>query len=200
MMKFKTIREYMNLVPNCEFCGGTMGLELESKQRNWSKGAITFSSGIVDNFLIFYYAFEGDKHFILSIDLDTNKVCGRSVDHIQKVFWDHELSIARQCSNKECAGKHGYVCQSSPLTLERKNIVILPFWNFLEGITVKFGAKKYSLVSSQMLNSTFLYCHPLEKSFSPEKNIIKNLPFMPLHNIKGKDNIINKIKTILVFS
>ncbi len=200
-MKFKNIREYINLVPNCEFCGKPMSTDFETKQKNWSQGAIKYASGIVDNLLVFYYIFEGKKHFILSIDLDNNSVRGTSVDHIQKVIWDHELSIARYCNTEGCRDAHGYVCQSSPLTLERKNSVIFPFWNFLEGITVKFGAKQYSLVSAQMLNKTFLYCHPgQERNFRPEKNIIKNLPLMPLYDIRGKDNIINKIKTILVFS
>lgn len=201
MIKFKTIREYINILPSCEFCGGPMHLELLTKQKKWPQGPITYTSGVVDNLLVFYYLFEDKKYFILSIDLDTNKVHGTSTDHIQKVIWDHELSIVRHCVSIECNEMHSYVCQSSAITLERKNSVILPFWNFLEGITVKFGDKKYTLVSSQSLNMTFLYHHPgEERNLYPGKNIVKNLPLISLYNIKGKDNIINKIKTILVFS
>lgn len=201
MIKFKTIREYINATLSCEFCGKLMGIELLTRQKNWSQGAITYASGVVDNLLVFYYVFEGKKYFILSIDLDTNEVRGTSIDHIQKVIWDHELSIVRQCADAECRENHSYVCQSSPISLERKNSVILPFWIFLEGITVKLNNKQYTLVSSRMLNMTFLYCHPgQEINLRPEKHIVKNLPLMSLYSIRGKDNIINKIKTILVFS
>src|SRR5574338_387181 len=87
---------------------------------------ISYSSDISGNSVNYYYEIGDTKKLILSVDLDTNLVTGNSVDRIQNILWDHKLVLVRYCG--KCKhDKEGYVCESTPLYLERKKCAIMPF-------------------------------------------------------------------------
>jgi hypothetical protein len=211
----------MNLLPVCDFCGAPIGTQLEGRNTpdfaqayrmdfnrtsfgydmadisedlldimGDAKDKITYVSDVTDNLINFYYSIDGNKHPILSINIDNNKVIG-SADRVQKVIWDHKLAVSSVCMSKDC--KYGYVNESTPIYLERKGGTIFPLDISLEAYTAEINGKNYMLTSSLDYGKTVIYSCENEK-------FVTQLPFMYLYTIRGKDNIINKIKTYMVFS
>lgn len=219
-MKFKTIRDYMNLVDKCQFCGEAMSLELRGlltpnyrpsydmdfTNTSWrayqlplpgmpgpeEPTGITFTSALENDHLHFCYILNGKSYRVISIDILTNKVVGGNIDRIQKTIWDHKLTIARGCPNLD-QHDNKYVSCSSPLLLERRSATILPFWQELEAFEIKLNDKRYMLGSQYSTDRTTLF--HLET-----RAPITTIPLIPLYPFQNKDVIINKIKTVLVFS
>lgn len=209
-MKFNSIAEFVSTIPKCLFCNSEPGVILCSGKSpkfrpNYNMGYFdtTFGAPYVESndikyksvlvykeFLAFYYILNEKEYTILSIDINTGKING-DIDRLQKVFWDHELSIVSGCSNTECK-MQGYLCQTTPLFLERKKSRICPFWIDTEAMNVIFDDKRYSLSSSRGSDQTSLY--------GQGYSLVKVLPRMDLRAMTDKDKVINKIKTILVFS
>jgi hypothetical protein len=146
---------------------------------------------MTDNLLNFHYEFTGDwtQHLIFSVDIDTNKIIG-DVDKVQKVIWDNELSLKRACPNEDCE-MQGYFCETERLYLERKANKILPFQIEMECLNAIIKGNRYMLANNLGDEKTSL--------FSYNTGMVAQLPHMDLHAITGKNNIVNKIQTILVF-
>lgn len=219
-MRFNRIIDFMALTPNCEFCGEPLNTRLIGKavpnhhhsyemdfdvtefydeaQRMASqlikrlKGdpQISYSSDITDNTINYYYELSGTKKLILAINLENNLVTGNTVEHIQNILWDHKLVLMRYCGKCK-QDKQGYICESASLYLERKKCAIMPVSLETEVYNIKIKDKVYSLMSSPGLKGTFLVTG---------SQLIKELPYIPLHHLRGADVITNKIKTIVVFS
>jgi hypothetical protein len=222
-MKLSTISDYMNLIDVCPFCGDRLTIELRGKQTpdfrptyrmdfsqtHWMpqqlylKGMLEdegppshtmrFVSDLQGNALGFYYVLNGTKHRILSINITNNKVEG-DLDKVQRVVWDHRLTLARGCPHLEIDGPGGnsYVNTTLPLLLERKKSVIMPLWMDLEAFTIRLHDKPYMLGTHYSGNRTSLFS--LE-----DRNTVVDLPLMNLHAMRDKEAITNKIQTMLVF-
>lgn len=209
-MRFNSIAEFMAFTPKCPLCENPLatlfsskGCPVPSYYRNIDLENITFyrydqdknitySSKLVGENLNFNYNIEsiGSRdNIIISVDINTGKISGE-VDRVQKVFWDHGLSILTGCSNEECK-LQGYMCRTVPLSLERKKCRVCPFQIEVEALHILINDRRYALSSTKGEDSTILV---------EGGNIIKVLPRMNLRAITGKNNILNKIKTILVFS
>ena len=214
-MKISTISDYMNLMDTCPFCGDQLTIDLRGKQTpdfrptymmdfantRWMlldaaddpNFTINFSSDLQGNILSFYYVLKKVKHRILAINIINNKVEG-DIDKVQKVVWDHRLTLARGCPHLDVEGTNinSYVNTTMPLLLERKRGVIMPLWMDLEAFTVNFHDKAYMLGTHYPGNRTSL--------FSMEnRETIVNFPLMNLHTMRDKDAIMNKMQTMLVF-
>lgn len=217
-----SIREFMSLVQECQFCGQPLTTRLIGKsvpnhhpqydmdfdgtefydeaqrlaaqlmKRLGDEPQISYLSGFGNNELRYYYQLGQTVRPILSIDIDTGKISGNSVENIQNVIWDHKLVLTRHCNSEICKPlKQGYVCESSPLYLERKKCAIIPTSIETEVYSIKIRDKVFSLMSSPGLKGTFLVTGG---------ELIQELPHMPLHRLRGADVITNKIKTIITFS
>lgn len=217
-MRFKNIKEFTELVPDCEFCGNKMTLTLKSKRfpNNtptydmtftgttfdpigalnfiFSKDSnqVTYDSDQTDERLNFYYQIHGRKTRILFIDKITSAVGGSGRDWIQNVFWDHHLALALRCCTDVCAlNKTNHFIESAPLTFERKKQRICPPLLQSEGVIVPLNGSYYGIVSSYDGNMS---------AVMGKSQLIKKIPLIPLYNIKDKQAIINKVKTLLIFS
>jgi len=212
----------MQLAPECQFCGAPLATRLIGKsipnhhpqydmdfdetifydeaqrlaaqlmKRLGDDPQISYTSSFVDSKLGYYYQIGLLVRPILFIDVDTGAVTGNELANIQNVIWDHKLVLTRHCNSEVCKpAKQGYVCESSPLYLERKKCAIFPISIETEVYNVKIRNKVFSLMSSPGLKGTFLVTGG---------ELIQELPYMPLHRIRGADVITNKIKTIITFS
>jgi hypothetical protein len=217
-MRFKNIKEFIELVPNCEFCGNRLNLTLKSKRYlntnqtynmtftgttfdpvgtlnflfSKDSSQVTYDSDQTDEHLNFYYQINGRKTRILFINKITNVVGGSERDWIQNVFWDHHLALALRCCTDTCAlNKTNHFIESATLTFERKNRRICPPLLESEGVIVPLNGSYYGIVSSYDGNMS---------AVMGKSQLIKKIPLIPLYNIKDKQAIINKVKTLLIFS
>ena len=217
-MKFQNIREFITLLDVCQHCGQPLSTKLSGKKTpnflpkyNMDFGSTKFfntmeldvdnafkkskatiySSTLEDNHLIYQYEMSGQKHNILSIDIDTNQIVG-DLDRVQKVFWDNYLALSRECNNKACidSGKLT-VYLSSLFVLERKALKLFPFFLNVELLSVAFNDKIFGLMTVGEINQTFLMA---------SKEVIKKFPPFHLYKIKGSETICNKIQTLVNFS
>lgn len=219
-MRINKIKDFIAMTPNCEFCGETLATRLTGKavpdhhhsyemgfdatefydpahrmanqliKRMQGDPQISYVSDITGNSINYYYELQGVRKLIISIDLDTNQVTGNTVEHIQNILWDHKMVLLRFCGKCK-RNKVGYVAESSQLHFERRRSVIMPFTLDTEVYNIEIKDKVYSLMSSTSLKGSFLVSGA---------DLIKELPYIPLHHLRGADIITNKIKTILVFS
>lgn len=220
---FRNIREYSELYSECQFCGKALTTRISGQYQptdlsyhmDFDQTSFTtslerdinhiisklgdtpklrFLSEEYPNSLTYFYTINNTNYPILSIDKDTSKVTG-NIDNMQRVFWDHKLSIIRICDSQECKDPmRGYVSDTKELVLERKQGIIYPFYFKIEALHVNLGDKKYALSSMYELKRTYLM------SLDRGIDLMQPLPFMNLYKIKGGETIIQKVKTILVFS
>lgn len=229
-MKFDTIEQYINLVPKCEFCGSTMKTSLSGsitpnyapkynmtfattvfaddlwKQRleglagngkiDDNFHTMTYNDQETDELVTFSYSLMGASHPIMSIEKKTNRVIG-DLDRVQKVIWDHKLTLARHCEGPICHETgNRYLSETFPLVLERVSKRICPILLSLEMLAIKPKERTYGLITpynNGKINKTLLVA--IQKN-----EIIKQLPIIHLHKIRGGDVITNKIKTLITFS
>lgn len=228
-MRFETVEQFINLVPKCEFCGHTMKTslfgrsapnfhpkynmtftnttfvdpwkhELMSKMGNGEIDnnfyTMTYSSQETDDLLTFYYNLVGESHPILSIEKKTNKVIG-DLNRVQKVIWDHQLMLSRHCDGPICHETgNRYLAETFPLVLERVGKRIYPVLLSLEMLAINLKGRTYGLITPY--NNGKMYKTLL--AVFQKNEIIKQLPIIHLHKIRGGDVITNKIKTLITFS
>lgn len=217
-----SIREFMSLVPDCQFCGQPLTTRLIGKsvpnhhpqyemdfdgtefydeaqrlaaqlmKRLGDDPQVSYHSMLDKDILGYFYQIQDKVRPIFFINIDTGIVMGSEVDKVQNVIWDHKLVLTRHCNSEECRPlKRGYVCESTPLYLERKKCALIPTSIETEVYNIKIRDKVFSLMSSPSLKGTFLVTGG---------DLIQELPYMPLHRLRGADVITNKIKTIITFS
>jgi hypothetical protein len=212
-MKFQNIEQFNSLVPECQFCGHPLKTEFSSKSTlnftprynmtfdwgdNKSKNqTISYSSVEGEELLTFQYDLQGVSRPIFSVNKKTGMVIG-DLTRVQKVLWDHKLSISRFCDSSICeASGNQYLSEASMLVLERMSKRLYPFFLSMEMLLIKPNDRSYGLITSYnnniFVDKTFLVA-------SRKNDIIAQLPIMHLHEIKGGDVITNKIKTLITFS
>jgi hypothetical protein len=105
---------------------------------------------------------------------------------------NNELVLLRKCSNKKCVESGSmFVYQSSLLTLGILSKKIYPVTISLEIIITTINGQKFSLLSMEDHNSTYLL---------DDKNMITTLPKLELHNMLDESLLVKKIKTYVLFS
>lgn len=208
MIKTETIRDYINMVGVCPDCGHyltptlafivpaktsyTMDFE-ETKFGKYygtkTNYDISYKSEFKDSVLSFYYEIDDKFHKIFSINVDTNKVNGE-MEKVQKVIWDFNLSIDLSCAVEQCDDLQ-YLIKSRPLILERKNNVISHIICHAEIARIEYEKKKYSMISEFGTMKTYV---------AVNDKIVSNVPLIPIYKIKDRQKILNKIKTLVIFS
>jgi len=218
-MKFENIREFLELTKDCQFCGKPLGSRLKPKGTpnflprfnmtfegtefydpmerelnntftNRRGPEITYGSKLEDDYFHFYYKFNSSLYKIFSINLDNNNLIGEK-EKVQKVIWDHKLVVSRFCLDAECNHKNAYICDSSMLMMERVNKKLFPFFLAMEVLTITHNNNLYGLMTPYEMQATFLMAR---------REVLKQVPLMALYKIQGRDNIYNKIRTLVNFS
>lgn len=222
-MKFQNIQQYAELVSTCQFCGSSMEIKIypnkpvhfgvrykmDFNNTQWfpsepyikadpaltSELAISFLSKDNGDHLSFNYKMSEVEKPILLIDKITNKVEG-DLDRVQKVIWDHQLSLLKCCSSDNCKmSGNRYISYTSPLVLERNSKCIYSFSMKIEMIAASLRDNIFNLITpyDRKVGKTLLVAEENNK-------LISQLPLMALYKIKGKEIIVNKIKTLINFS
>jgi|SRR5579885_2816300 len=218
-MKFNTVRQFMELVPNCQYCGAKLQtslkaksapnflprykmnfdvtefidpfeLELQNAFSSHTGPSISYTSQQDEQFLHFCYKMDNREHKIFSVNVDTNELVGDR-DRIQKVIWDHKLVFSRHCPDPNCTQKNAYICDSAPLVMERVGKKVYPFFIAMEVLFISHNDTQYGLMTPYEMQATFLMAR---------RDVIKQLPLMNLYKIQGSENIYHKIKTLVNFS
>ena len=215
-MRFNTIRDFIKLTPQCPFCKEPLSLEIFGSNLNgdlivplipWSiKKYITgygttindgikktiCSSELTDKYISFYIGFSGceTNNLAFRIELDTNQVHG-ATENVQRLIWHYALCFNKLCVNKECNENNFFQYQSSSFLLERNFNRICPFFLTAELLCVTINDTKYCLITPYEVENSYII---------DSKDIIATLPRINLHSLNDGDVIINKIKTMILFS
>lgn len=221
-MRYDTIREFMSLKADCEFCSQPLSTRIISRNVpnhlpsfimdfNDSKffngfelvanqmikdmkdiPQISYHSAIDGDEIGFFYKFKDTVRMIYSVNVDTNKISNITVDRMQRIVWDHKPLIIRNCNTKSCQDIKQGYACESTAL-------------HLERKSNRFlpTSLDIEVLSIGFRDKTYMLSSSksLNGTFLVCKSeVIKKLPFMPLYPIKGADNITNKIKTIITFS
>lgn len=132
---------------------------------------------------------------IFSIDMETNDLEG-NIDNSSNVIWNNNITLAVRCVNEWCVGSgYTYTYTSTPISIERNNSKITPIVLDIEFISIpqKRGwiDENVSLINSVESKETHLL---------GRRKIISSVPKIPIHKLKDKSSIEQKIKTLLLFS
>jgi hypothetical protein len=211
-MLYNSIREFNSLVDRCPFCHHPLNTALVPKTDSVNNNYIVrrvsaqsrnfyvtferdgnlFESREDPDQIVFYSIFNCSRNKVFSINIDTNCVAGCPVENIQRIILNNELVLLRKCSNKKCVESGSmFVYQSSLLTLGTLSKKIYPVTISLEIIITTINGQKFSLLSMEDHNSTYLL---------DDKNMITTLPKLELHNMLDESLLVKKIKTYVLFS
>jgi len=203
MILYESIRDFNSVIEKCPFCNKDLQTGFFPKQHiaadiayttklneiSFQYWNYTYESFVENNELKLGLSSATHSSVSFSANIDTGIISGASPANIQHIINTHDLVFFRGCANKLCIdGGIAYI--SNTIIFGHKSSKIYPFYIDLSAITVVIENNKFSLISANKTNETYL---------CDSEGVLATLPIIELHKIADKESLIQKIKTFTLF-
>jgi hypothetical protein len=188
-MKSFTVKDFIAYNNPCFSCGEHINIRFRTVSKisyvaGLIKPLIKIDSTTVD--LVTKYR----NILQLQINNKTNKILSNDIRSLKEFLFDNNIQLISNCS------KCNTSITSSYLIFNFDKWYIEPTTISLEDLIICENNKHYSIISSFMDDESIIYCAKnggdIVLSFKSK--------LLPLYTLKTKENMLNKIKTYLVFS
>lgn len=225
-MRFDTIKDFVEYGKKCPFCGMDNSIFFDSRRfgiyadfryvnplytakyankitdkENYLYKSNLYHTVINDNEIIFMSKFNSLKmNKIFSINMKTNDFFG-DIDNSSNVIWKNNLTLRVGCKNEWChSSGYVYTYFTNTISVERNNRKLMPLVIDSIFLSVPIKEERISLINCiENKNTTILSKREDEYGIITSMKVIASVPKFSIDDLKSKDEIEKKIKTILLF-